>query len=927
MLYRMDTLGARAALLAGALVTLPLVGCNQHQSVGALVADAQQYTQKGNPKAAIIQLKNAMQQAPDNGDVRLQLGTIYNDVGDPLSAEKEIRKAMSLGLPPAKTLPPLSMALLTQGKFKEVLDATQSLAAGPDANAATFTVRGRAYLALGDGANADAAFQQALKVQADYPDALVGLARGALVRNDTDAAMRYSDQAIAKNPNNTEVLLFKAELLRSIGKPDVALATYDEVLKLRPDDAIAHIMKAHLEISSNKFDAASADIDAVRKAKRAPLVVAYAQARLDFSRGKPAVAMESLLQALRLAPDHEPSLLLAGVAQYQLNSMPQAEQYLRKFVEKEPKNVDGRKWLARTLLKSGQTRGAIETLKPVLETHPQDAELLTLAGEGAMQNKDYADATAYFNRAIAIAPQVAAPHAGLGRAALAQDKDKLALSELETASGLEHETMQAGVMLLLTEIRLKQYDQALASLKKLDQEHPDNPVLAKLHGDIAYGKGDLAQARVQFERAAKLQPGYFPAVESLAHLDMLQGQPAAAKARYQALLAKGKDNTQTLVALANLAAITRQPQDVTSWLERAHTEAPDAVQPAVLLIGQYLASGAKDKALTLAKAVQIAHPADPDTLDALAKAQFANGDKAGALASYNSLTIAVPTSPLAQFHLAQIYLAMDNVPQATAALKKALTLQPDYQNAQMALITIAARTGQYDDVLATAREVEKQLPQSQSGFVFEGDLHMLENKPALAVKGYTQAYTLQQNPVVLVRLHDALYKSGQGREADKYMDAWLKGHPTDGMARMYLGTRSLSEHNNKAAVQQFETVVQQHPDNAMALNDLAWAYYLEKDGRALGMAEKAYKAGGDNPAIMDTLGWILLQGGDTARALPLLKQASAREPQSGDLHYHLAAALAKSGDKAGARKELEQLLAGLKNFASIDDARTLLKQL
>ncbi|MBY0242864.1 MAG: tetratricopeptide repeat protein, partial [Burkholderiaceae bacterium] len=66
---------------------------------------------------------------------------------------------------------------------------------------------------------------------------------------------------------------------------------------------------------------------------------------------------------------------------------------------------------------------------------------------------------------------------------------------------------------------------------------------------------------------------------------------------------------------------------------------------------------------------------------------------------------------------------------------------------------------------------------------------------------------------------------------------------------------------------------------------------------------------------------------DAKRAAQILQQASTKAPQALEIRYHLAMALFKSGDKTGARKEVEQVLASGKNFAKADDARALLKQL
>lgn len=143
---------------------------------------------------------------------------------------------------------------------------------------------------------------------------------------------------------------------------------------------------------------------------------------------------------------------------------------------------------------------------------------------------------------------------------------------------------------------------------------------------------------------------------------------------------------------------------------------------------------------------------------------------------------------------------------------------------------------------------------------------------------------------------------------------------------MYLAEFYLTDRQTKSAIEQYQTILRQHPKYAPALNNLATAYQHEKDPLALEYAEKAYELAPDSPAILDTLGWILVAQGNTTRGLPLLKKAASLAPQAAEIRYHLASGLAKSGNKPEARKELEQLLGTGKNFSSIDEARALLKQ-
>ena len=76
-----------AALLSSAFVFAGLSGCGRTQSTESLLSDAKQYEQKGDLKAALIQLKNAVEKSPDNGEARLALGNLELDMGDAASAE------------------------------------------------------------------------------------------------------------------------------------------------------------------------------------------------------------------------------------------------------------------------------------------------------------------------------------------------------------------------------------------------------------------------------------------------------------------------------------------------------------------------------------------------------------------------------------------------------------------------------------------------------------------------------------------------------------------------------------------------------------------------------------------------------------------------------------------------------------------------
>lgn len=914
-------------MIAAVLLTGGIAGCGKSEDPQTLVADAKRYQEKGNNSAAIIQLKNALQKNPDDPETRYLLGTIYRKTGDLQSAEKELRRALNLGMEPARVLPDLGKTLLELGQFQQVLDETKPLSDTRN-SAEISTLRGSASLALGKGEDAKELFKRALEDKPDFSDALVGLAQYSLSKQDVAMASQYSEQAVTANPTSADAWLFKGDVLRVEGKVDAALAAYDQVVKLKPNYAQAYLNKAFIETSTGKFDAAKADIEAARKVARGNLMVLYAQALLDFTLGQHAAAWESLQQILSKAPGHMPSVLLAGASQLAMGSLPQAEQHLKHYLESDPKNLYARKLLVAVYLKNRDTQRAIALLRsPLRDGVDQDPQLFALAGEAHMQANEFTKATEYFEKAIKIAPKNAALHAALSTSKMGQGDNARAVAELEMATKLDPKSFQAGILLVMTHLRLKEPEKALLAVKALENEYPDNPSIAHIKGSIYLTKNDTVSARANFEKALSLQPTYYPAAANLAQLDLRENKPDAAKKRFEAILSKDKKNIQAMTALSRLALNQGQKQEATSWLERAVQNNADALEPSLLLAGHYLGIGEKQKALTLAQKLQGANPSNPDVLDLLAQAQFANNDRAAALETYHRLAVVRPNSHLVQFRIAAIHIAGENLPAAADALRKAVALKPDYIDAQLGQIALESRQGKIENAIAISQQIQKQHQKSPVGYIAEGDLLMQQKNYALAAKAYEHALGIAKNSPLMLKLHASLNQAGRGKEATSRLIQWSKENPSDERLRMYLAQVYLVDGQTRSAIEQYETVLQQNPKFIPAMNNLATLYQQEKNPLALEYAEKAYQIAPDSPAIMDTLGWILIEQGNTARGLPLLQKAVSLAPDVEEIRYHFAAGLVKSGDKAKARNELEKLLSSGRSFPNREEARALLKQM
>ncbi|CDG83259.1 putative PEP-CTERM system TPR-repeat lipoprotein [Janthinobacterium agaricidamnosum NBRC 102515 = DSM 9628] len=909
--------------LCALLILSGLAACHGRPGTDELLAEAQAYRQQGETKAAVIQLKNALQNAPDNTRARLLLGQVYIDAGDPLSAEKELRKALSLGEKSELVWPSLGQAMLMMGQFDKLLLELADDTRQP----ALRLLRANAYLGLGKIEPARQLYAQVLQAQPDMVPALLGMARIAVATQQLDQAISLIQQALKKDPADTDSLRLKGDVLRIQGKNDAALLVYQHILQLHPDNTLARIDIASLHIQAGHFNDARAEIGIARKTAPTSLAVMHAQALLDFREGKNKAALEGLQQILRVAPDHMPSILLAGSVQLALGAQQQAEQYLHRFLDANPGHPYAIKMLASIAMARGQTDSALDMVMPLLQSNPDDVELLSIAGEANMRARRFTQAAGYFEKASALAPDTAALHTALGVTRLGLGENARALVELERATQLDTGESRAGIMLVMTLLRNHDNDKALAAVNSMQQRQPNNPLVLNLKGGVYLSMKNVVAARASFEQALRADPAYMPALENLSQLDISEKKPQQAQKRLEAALSKQPKSADLTMALARLASLQGNKADTLRWLERASKDHPDALPPAIMLSNFYLQNGDTQKALTLAQNLQSSNPSNPQTLALRAQVEYGAGNVQAALDSYYKLAQLQPHLASLQMRIAGLQISMNDIDGALQSVKRALTLEPNLLEAQVMQVALLLDKGKPAEALVLARRLQQQQPLLAAGFKLEGDVLMAQKQPLPALAMYDKAFSLSKIGPLQIQIHRALLQAGKPQDAARRIDAWLAANPADLSTRLYLAGSRLARKEYKPAIEQYEKIVAQDGRHIIALNDLAWAYQQDQDGRALATAERAHHLAPDNPVVLDTLGWILVTQGDAKRALPLLQRAAKAAPGSADTQYHLGVAWMKSGDKKAARKQLERAIATSQEFAHRAEAQALLTQL
>ena len=155
----------------------------------------------------------------------------------------------------------------------------------------------------------------------------------------------------------------------------------------------------------------------------------------------------------------------------------------------------------------------------------------------------------------------------------------------------------------------------------------------------------------------------------------------------------------------------------------------------------------------------------------------------------------------------------------------------------------------------------------------------------------------------------------------------LRQTPNDVAVQLLVGDLHARSGRFADAAGAYKAALKVQPQNAQALNNLANAQLKLKDPAALQTAQAAHKIEPQNPLVIDTLGWVLFQQGQTELALPLLRDARLRAPGNPEIRFHLAKVLAATGRKNEARDELREALRLGNRFDGAADAQALLSSL
>lgn len=383
-------------------------------------------------------------------------------------------------------------------------------------------------------------------------------------------------------------------------------------------------------------------------------------------------------------------------------------------------------------------------------------------------------------------------------------------------------------------------------------------------------------------------PNNQQAIYSLAVIQKNIGQTDEAISTLAPLLNSDPDFQPAILLQAGLLYDKKQIAEATEYLEIQADRFPDNRKMATLYGRLLIDNKELNEAQSVFEDLKNKYPEVAGLKLSYALVALENNDEEEAISQFNELLEEEQHTNESHFYLGRI---ADNKKQTELAIKHYLSVESGthfYSSLSRACI-LMAQEDRLNDALITLERLRQETPgQAENFWLIEVDLllHVKENDLALGSINIA-LINFPKNTKLLYSRSMLLDKAGRLEE----MEADLRA------------------------------ILEIEPQNAVALNALGYTL-ADKTTRlmeAFELISKAYQLKPNNPAILDSMGWVYYRMGNNQESLTFLKRAFAQFPDP-EVAAHYGEVLWQAGDKEGALQVWDEALKKESESTLVQDA-------
>jgi tetratricopeptide (TPR) repeat protein len=767
----------------------------------------------------------------------------------------------------------------------------------PEKAKAQHVARGQALLKDKKFQEAALEFRSALQIDEKLADAHWGLANAYEGLQRYQEAFEEMRQTAALDPNNLDVRvkLGNYYLVGSKQSP-AALSEAEhlakEVLEKDPNHIEGHILMGSVLFAQDKKQEAFAELNHAVELNPQRVESYLSLARFYVLTNDVATAEATYQRAISVSGGSAMAHYEYGKFLVAAQRVNDAEAEFQKAVQAEPKNREAQFILASFYLVNKQLDKAEAAYKVLAELDKDKPEGRSVLGDFYSSVGRLDEAIAIYQEVLAKSPDYTQAHYRLSEIMLNRGDLAGARNEVETVLKNDAKDRQALTLRARIAMQAGQVNDlkvAIEDLREVLRQEPNSRAGLFFMAEANFRLGQIDQARVFAGDLTRNYPDYLPAKLMEVQIYLASGDAKAAlqsAAQLQDLLAKASPDrdtspqmlielkAKTLIAHGSAALQLRDTKTARADFQAAHDMAPSNPDIYVNLAAVSLGEGKTDEAIGFYNNALAMNGAHFNSLRGLIMIYASQKRTDLAHARIDQAIASQPNNASLHFLKGRVYGYELNAQGSEAEFRRTLELDPNYLAAYSALAALFVNTNQQQRAIEEYRRIVERQPDNPGIYTLIGMLEMNMQNIDAAIENYRKALSLDGNAI-------------------------------------------------------------------FAANNLAWLYALYGKGNldeAVRLAQSAVQANPEVPSFADTLGWVYYKKGLYAAATEQLKKAVTVDETAArrnnlsptpTYRYHLGAALAAKGDKAGARREIENALrlAEKSPFPEADEARKALADL
>jgi tetratricopeptide (TPR) repeat protein len=660
--------------------------------------------------------------------------------------------------------------------------------------------------------------------------------------------------------------------------------------------------------------------------------------------------------ALQIAPNDPEARFQSGVVAENLAAYQSALGFYQGAVEVAPDYLEARQRLARLLFLGGRFQMALDTVKPGLEKHPDDSELLAIrAAARARMQLDVPAAIADAERAVRLDPHNAEAVEILESIYVREHRDDDARKVLERGVADNPRSIPLKLALADRYNSAELTEPAARLLKEIIALKPDNSGyrigLAHLYASrdrldesektLREGLAALprnaamTQALIEFlrerrgaaavEQELRRQLAAYPNDDDmrllLTNVLISDGQTDKGREILQSIVERHSSTSALLRAQCYLAELRLGANDIAgaqgliSEVLAADPRNSEALQLRARIALQQQRAG---DAIVDLRAVLKDAPEDTNALRLLARAHVANREPALALDVLERAADAHPTDDALRLDLIALLVRQGKADQAQPLAETLLVRDP--RNALFLRAAFQAQLAHKDYAAAgrTAEALAQILPDKPEGYYLAGVAAAASENFDMALSHLEKAQEVApaaHEPLeAMVRLNARRGRVGAALER---LSKFAVAHPKDPLPRVLAGELLLAQNKLDEAAAEFRAAIALEPQELPAYRGLARVQLLQKDTAGAIQTLHAAKSQARVPefAALDLAG-LYQSVGRIDEAINAYEEALRLNPKSELAANNLAMLLVTNRTDS---TSLDRALAVTRDFAGSDN--------